>query len=193
MHLHRLVFPSKSIKVSSHLCMCLFIHSYNTKQKCTKLTLATGTFKHEIYKDFYLFSEFALPIYLMMYNGVVGTYSGWLSICESSIESSTVLGVIRKNGARQGNYVNRLFDLKWRSCWFLLFCGLLDGYYVAPLLVQTSQVLLAFMCFDWLWLHLLLHSMPRIQLCCDSQTEVAFQRWNLGACDTWNISGPAHL
>lgn len=161
MHLHRLIFPTKSIKVSSHLCMCSFIHT--VQKKCRKLKLATGKLKHNIYKDFYLFSESALPIYLKMYNWVVGTYSGWLSICKSSIDSSTVLGVIRKNGAWQGNYVNRLFDLKWRSCWFLLFCGLLDGYYVAPLLVQTSQVLLAFMCFDWLWLHLLLHSMLRIR------------------------------
>lgn len=68
-----------------------------------------------------------------------------------------------KNGAWQGNYVNRLFYLNWRSCWFL-FHGLVDGYYVALLLVQTSQVLLAFMCFDWLWLHVLLHSRLRFSV-----------------------------
>lgn len=122
------------------------------------------------------------------------------SICESSIESSTVLSVIRKNGAWQGNYVNRLFDLNWRSCWFLLFSDLLDGYYVAPLLVQTSQVLLAFMDFDWLWLHLRLHLVPRIQRVRRQGRSKPSSRlwrqtweWNLGAFDTQNISQPIHL
>lgn len=139
-------------------------------------------------------------VYLDMYNWIAGTYSGWLSVCKSPIESSTVLGVIRKDGAWQGNYVNRLFDLNWRSCWFLLFCGLMDSYYVATPLVQTSQVLLAFMCFDWPWLHVLLHSMLRLTVSggskdaadlfynCGFQAKATFQAWNLGAFDTQNIS-----
>lgn len=79
-----------------------------------------------------------------MYDWFFRTHSGWLSICKNSIESSTVL---RTKLSLMGNYVNRLSDLNWKSCWFLLFCGLLDGYYVAPLLVQTSQVLSVFTCF----------------------------------------------
>lgn len=42
-------------------------------------------------------------------------YSCWPSVCKSSIESSTALGVIKKNGAWWGNYVNSLFDLNRRS------------------------------------------------------------------------------
>ncbi len=139
--------------------------------------------KHKLYQDFYLFTGFASPEYLKIYIWVVRTYSGRLSICKTLFKALLYSVWSGKNGACQGHYVSRLFDLNGRSCWFLLFCGL-DGYYAAPWLVQTSQVLSAFMCFKRLRLQLLL-ALSSKKLPCQEAGEEAvdfFFSWCLDLC-----------
>lgn len=113
-------------------------------------------------------------------------------VCKSSIKTSTRCDC--EKWSPTGELCKQTVWFELKVVLISVVCGLTNGYYAALLLVQTSQVLLAFMCFEWLWLHLLWHLVP--PMCweatdlhgCGLWSEVTFQGWNLGAFDTWDIS-----